>query len=138
MCLVATSWLEYIGNHVYTTKLREDIQEFQLTMTLFLSSLQYPRAADFAMSRTTKEEHWERLKSEYDALRITVDNMRMLPNPKRLRRTSSGDESPIVSSSQTTGSSSQGAPTSAPPPVSVQAEDADADTQLAPHQCGGG
>ena len=30
MCLVATSWFECIGNHIYTRQMREDIEEFQL------------------------------------------------------------------------------------------------------------
>jgi hypothetical protein len=141
MCLVATSWIECIGNHIYTRQMREDIEEFQLKMTMFLTSLEYPVPAseippldDFGNRRTTKEEYWEHLKDEYETLRGMADNMRSAP--KRVRRTPSGDESPFrldnFLSSQTTGSSSQRAPTSAPPPISVEAEDTDADHHAQP------
>ena len=145
MGVVAMSWIECIGNHIYTRQMREDIEEFELKMTMFLTSLEYPVPAseippldEFGNRRTTKEEYWEHLKSEYETLRIMVDNMRSAP--KRVRRTPSGDESPLLRnvrlvdflSSQTTGSSSQRAPTSAPPPISVEAEDTDADHHAQP------
>ena len=136
MCLVATTWFEHIGNHIYTRQMREDIEEFQFKMTMFLTSLEYPKPAsetppldEFGNVRTTKEEFWEHLKDEYDTLRRMSDNIRTAP--KRVRRTPSGDEAPNrmdnFLSSQTTGSSSQRAPTSAPPPISVESEDTDAD-----------
>ena len=135
MCLVATSWIEHIGNHIYTRQMREDIEEFQFKMTMFLTSLEYPKPAsetppldEFGHVRTTKEEYWEYLKNEYDVLRRMTDNMRAAP--KRVRRTPSGDEAPSrmgnFLSSQTTGSSSQRAPTSAPPSTAPIAEDTDA------------
>jgi hypothetical protein len=135
MCLVATTWFEHIGNHIYTRQMREDIEEFQFKMTMFLTSLEYPKPAsetppldEFGHVRTTKEEYWEYLKDEYDVLRRMTDNMR--PAPKRVRRTPSGDEAPIrmdnFISSQTTGSTSQRAPTSAPPSTEPIAEDTDA------------
>ena len=89
---------------------------------------------DFGNRRTTKEEYWEHLKDEYETLRGMADNMRSAP--KRVRRTPSGDEAPFrmgnFLSSQTTGSSSQRAPTSAPPPITVVAEDTDADHHAQP------
>ena len=135
MCLVATTWFEHIGNHIYTRQMREDIEEFQFKMTMFLTSLEYPKPAsetppldDFGNVRTTKEEFWEHLKDEYDTLRRMSDNIRTAP--KRVRRTPSGDEAPNrmdnFLSSQTTGSSSQRAPTSAPPSTEPIAEDTDA------------
>ena len=125
MCLVATTWFEAIGNHIYTRQMHEDIEEFQLKMTKFLTSLEYPKPAsetplldDFGNVRTTKEEYWEHLRDEYDVLRMT-DNMRTAP--KRVRRTPSGDE-PVrlgviavqlepLTSSQAVGSTSHRAPT---------------------------
>jgi hypothetical protein len=141
MCLVATSWIESFGNHIYTRQMREDIEEFQFKMTMFLTSLEYPKPAsetppldDFGNVRTTKEEFWEHLKDEYDTLKRMSDNIRTAP--KRVRRTPSGDEAPNrmnnFLSSQTTGSSSQRAPTSAPPPITVGAEDTDADHHAQP------
>ena len=140
MCLVATSWIEHIGNHIYTRQMREDIEEFQFKMTMFLTSLEYPKPAsetppldEFGEVRTTKEEYWEYMKDEYDVLRRMTDNMRTAP--KRVRRTPSGDEAQTLGvlsvrldnliSSQTTGSTSQRAPTSAPPSTEPTAEDTD-------------
>ena len=123
--------------------MRQDIEEFQFKMTMFLTSLEYPTPASetpsldaFGNVRTTKEEFWEHLKDEYDTLRRMSDNIRTAP--KRVRRTPSGDEAPNplenlrFLSSQTTGSSSQRAPTSAPPPITVGAEDTDADHHAQP------
>ena len=98
-----------------------------MKMTIFLTSLEYPvpdsempRCKDLGNPYSTKEEYWEQLKDECYYLRNMVDNMRTAP--KRVRRTPSGNESPMertvrVSgrSPQLTGSSSQSAPTSAPP-----------------------
>ena len=142
MCLVATSWFECIGNHIYTRQMREDIEEFQFKCTMFLTSLQYPLPVSenppldaWGNQCTTKEEYWEHLKDEFDTLRGMVDNMRSAP--KRVRRTPSGDESPrnvqLVDSrsAQTSGSSSQRAPTTQPP-ISIEAEDEDADHHAQP------
>ena len=85
---------------------------------------------------SAKMEYWQDLKDEYAELKDMVNTMRQ--PAKRVRRNPSGDESPPLES-QTIGSSSQRAPTSAPPPVSVEAEDTDDDTSgLAPHLYGGG
>jgi len=141
MCLVATTWFEHIGNHIYTRQMREDIEEFQFKMTMFLTSLEYPKPAsetppldEFGNVRTTKEEYWEYLKDEYNMLKKVADNMRTAP--KRVRRTPSGDEAPNrmdnFLSSQTTGSSSQRAPTSAPPSTEPIAEDTDAEHHAQP------
>ena len=134
MCGVAKTWFEHIGNHVYTRQITEDIEEFQFKMTMFLTSLEYPKPAsetppldEFGNVRTTKEEYWEYLKDEYNMLKKVADNMRTAP--KRVRRTPSGDEAPIrmdnFISSQTIGSTSQRAPTSAPPSTEPIAEDTD-------------
>jgi hypothetical protein len=97
MVLVAETWIEHIGNHVYTRQMREDIEEFQFKMTMFLTSLEYPKPAsetppldEFGNVRTTKEEYWEYLKDEYNMLKKVADNMRTAP--KRVRRSRSGDE----------------------------------------------
>ena len=146
MGLVATSWLECIGQHTYTTQLREEIAEFQLKMTLFLTYLENPVQASETPPGigSAKEQIWQNLKDEYDVLKDMVDTMQK--PPKRVRRTPFGDESPPLES-QTIGSSSQRAPTSAPPPVSVEAEDtyghqntdeAVDDHHAQPHQCRGG
>ena len=97
MCLVATTWFEHIGNHIYTRQMREDIEEFQFKMTMFLTSLEHPKPAsetppldEFGNVRTTKEEYWEYLKDEYNMLKKVADNMRTAP--KRVRRSRSGDE----------------------------------------------
>ena len=128
MCLVATTWFEAIGNHIYTRQMHEDIEEFQFKMTKYLTALEYPKPAsetplldEFGNVRTTKEEFWEHLKNEYDVLRRMTDNMRMRTAPKRVRRTPSGDE-PVrlgviavqlepLTSSQAVGSTSHRAPT---------------------------
>ena len=129
MCLVAVSWIECVGNHIYTRQLREDVEELNMKMTIFLTSLEYPvpesevpQCNDLGNPYSTKEEYWEHLKDEYQYLSNMFDTMRQ--PPKRVRRTQFGDESPPLES-QTIGSSSQRAPTSAPPPVSVEAEDTD-------------
>ena len=126
MCLVATTWFEHIGNHIYTRQMREDIEEFQFKMTMFLTSLEYPKPAsetppldEFGNVRTTKEEYWEYLKDEYNMLKKVADNMRTAP--KRVRRTPSGDEPVLLGviavqlehliSSQAAGSTSHRAPT---------------------------
>jgi hypothetical protein len=84
------------------------------------------------------------LKDEYGELKDMVNTMRQ--PAKRVRRNPSGDESPPLMS-QTIGSSSQRAPTSAPRPVSVEAESTDDhqntdeavdDHHAQPHQCRGG
>ena len=123
MGLVATSWLECIGQHTYTTQLREDIVAFQLQITVFVSWLENPNEAQETPHRiaSAEEQFWQHLKDEYTELKDMVDTMRQ-PAAKRVRRNPSGDESPPLES-QTIGSSSQRAPTSAPPPVSVEAED---------------
>jgi hypothetical protein len=140
MCLVATSWLESLGNHIYTRTMREDIEEFQLKMTMFLTSLEYPgeQAVEVPVGQRarimTKEEFWGHLKDEYEQLKMLSENIRCAP--KRVRRTPSGDEAPNrmnnFLSSQTTGSSSQRAPTSAPPPITTVAEDTDTDHHAQP------
>ena len=129
MCLVATSWIESIGNHIYMRQTRVDIEELQVNMIEFLSTLQYPippcaflaspvfeNRPDEALrvyvaNRTLKnEDDWDLLKQEFETLRVMVDNMRSAP--KRVRRTPSGDEEPrndmVVDSrsEQTSGSSS--------------------------------
>ena len=146
MCLVATSWVEDIGNHIYTRQMREDIEEFQFKMTMFLTSLEYPKPTsetpsldEFGNVRTTKEEYWEYLKDEYDVLRRMTDNMRTAP--KRVRRTPSGDEAVLLGvigvqlehfiSSQAAGSTSHRAPT-APPSTEPIAEDTDAEHHAQP------
>ena len=139
MCLVATTWFEFIGNHIYTRQMREDIEEFQFKMTMFLTSLEYPTPASetpsldaFGNVRTTKEEYWEYLKDEYNTLRRMTDNMRTAP--KRVRRTPSGDEAVLLDrfiSSQAAGSTSQRAPT-APPSTAPIAEDTDAEHHAQP------
>ena len=142
MCLVATSWIECVGNHIYTRQLREDVEELNMKMTIFLTSLEYPvpesempRCNDLGNPYSTKEEYWEHLKDAFYYLSNMFDNMRTAP--KRVRRTPSGDEPPLrlrglASSPQTTGSSSQRAPTSALPPMSVEAEDTDVDHHAQP------
>ena len=140
MCLVATSWVKSLGNHIYTRTMREDIEEFQLKMTMFLTSLEYPReqAVEALVGQRarimTKEEFWGHLKDEYETLKMMSENIRTAP--KRVRRTPSGDEAPNrmnnFLSSQTTGSSSQRAPTSAPPPITAVAEDTDTDHHAQP------
>ncbi len=40
MCVVAMSWIQGIGDHIYTRQMREDIEEFELKMTMFLTSLE--------------------------------------------------------------------------------------------------
>jgi hypothetical protein len=119
--------------------MREDIEEFQFKMTMFLTSLEYPKPAsetppldEFGNVRTTKEEYWEYLKDEYDVLRRMTDNMRTAP--KRVRRSRSGDEAAWqgvfavrlehLISSLAAGSTSQTAPTSAPPSTEGVALDA--------------
>ncbi len=101
MCLVATTWFEEIGNHIYTRQMREDIAEFQMKMNEFLTSLQYPKPAsetppldDWGNVRTTKEEYWEYLQDEFHVLTQLADNMRTAP--KRARRTRSGDEAAML------------------------------------------
>ena len=146
MCLVAASWLQCIGQHTYTTQLREDIEQFQMQMTLFLTWLEHPNTSQETPQRiaSAKMEYWQDLKDEYAELKDMVDTMRQ--PAKRVRRNPSGDESPPLES-QTIGSSSQRAPTSAPPPVSVEAEDTDGhqntdeavdDHHAQPHQGRGG
>jgi hypothetical protein len=123
MCLVATSWLECMGNHENTTMFRTTIERFQITMRSFLDTLHYPRPSDWMGDRRTVEEMYEQMKRNFDELKIMVDNMRI---------PTSGIESMIVTSSQTTRSNSQGAPTSAPVHwVSIEAEDMDADSHHA-------
>ena len=146
MCLVATSWIESFGNHIYTRQMREDIEEFQFKMTMFLTSLEYPTPASetpsldaFGNVRTTKEEYWEYLKDEYNMLKKVADNMRTAP--KRVRRTPSGDEAAVrgvfavrlehLISSQAAGSTSHRAPT-APPSTEPIAEDTDAEHHAQP------
>ena len=142
MRLVATSWIDDVGTHTYTRQMREDIEELQFKMTMFLTSLQYPLPVSenppldaWGNPCTTKEEYWEHLKDEFDTLRDMVDNMRSAP--KRVRRTPSGDEEPrsvrVVDflSALTRGSSSQRAPTTQPP-IPVEAEDEDADHHAQP------
>jgi len=146
MCLVATTWFEHIGNHIYTRQMREDIEEFQFKMTMFLTSLEYPKPTsetpsldEFGNVRPTKEEYWEYLKDEYDVLRRMTDNMRTAP--KRVRRTPSGDEAVLLGviavqlehliSSQAAGSTSHRAPT-APPSTEPIAEDTDAEHHAQP------
>ena len=133
MCLVAETWIEHIGNHLYTRQMREDIEEFQFKMEMFLTSLEYPVPASeipalnkFGDVPTTKVEYWEYLKGEYDVLNTMTDNIRTAP--KRVHRTPSADAAVLEvlaahrldrmrrrRMSQTTGSTSQTAPTSAPP-----------------------
>ena len=139
MVLVAETWIEHIGNHIYTRQMREDIEEFQFKMTMFLTSLEYPKPAsetppldEFGNVRTTKEEYWEYLKDEYNMLKKVADNMRTAP--KRVRRSRSGDEAAWqgvfavrlehLISSLAAGSTSQTAPTSAPPSTEGVALDA--------------
>ena len=126
MCGVAKTWVEHIGNHVYTRQITEDIEEFQFKMTMFLTSLEYPKPAsetppldEFGNVRTTKEEYWEYLKDEYNMLKKVADNMRTAP--KRVRRTRAGDEAAVrgvfevrlehLISSLAAGSTSHRAPT---------------------------
>ena len=126
MVLVAETWIEHIGNHVYTRQMREDIEEFLFKMTMFLTSLEYPKPTsetpsldEFGNVRTTKEEYWEYLKDEYNMLKKVADNMRTAP--KRVRRTPSGDEAAMLGvfgirlehliSSLAAGSTSHRAPT---------------------------
>jgi hypothetical protein len=126
MVLVAETWIEHIGNHVYTRQMREDIEEFLFKMEQFLTSLEYPKPASetppldrFGNVRTTKEEYWEHLTDEYNMLKKVADNMRTAP--KRVRRTPSGDEAAVrgvfeirlehVISSLAAGSTSHRAPT---------------------------
>ena len=147
MCLVAETWFEHIGNHIYTRQMRDDIEEFLFKMEMFLTSLEYPVPAseippldEFGDVPTTKVDYWEYLKDEYDVLNTMTDNMRTAP--KRVHRTPSGDEAAVLGvlgarldhsrrrlmsrmSSQTTGSTSQTAPTSAPPSTEPIAEDTD-------------
>ena len=78
-------------------------------------------------------EYWQDLKDEYAELKDMVNTMRQ--PAKRVRRNPSGDESPPLMS-RTTGSSSQRAPTRAPPPVSVEADTID-DTQIDVEAVGG-
>ena len=121
MCLVATTWFEHIGNHIYTRQMREDIEEFQFKMTMFLTSLEYPTPA-----------------SETPSL-DAFGNMRTAP--KRVRRTPSGDEAAVLGviavrlehliSSQAAGSTSHRAPT-APPSTEPIAEDTDAEHHAQP------
>ena len=161
MSLVATSWIDVVGNHTYMRQLREDIEELQVNMTMFMTSLQDPRPTtpldDWGNPRTTKEEYWEHLKDEFETLSNMVDTMRSAP--KRVRRTPSGDDAdaeptPLMMPMRsllrlgmstsivvpTSGSSSQGPPRApAQPPIAVEDssleyEDSDAHHHAQPRQ----
>ena len=135
MCLVAASWLQCIGQHTYTTQLREDIEQFQMQMTVLLTWLEHPNTSQASQQQiaSAKMDYWQDLKDEYAELKDMVNTMRQ--PAKRVRRNPSGDESPPLMS-LTTGSSSQRAPTRAPPPVSVEADTID-DTQIDVEAVGG-
>ena len=135
MCLVAASWLQCIRQHTYTTQLREDIEQFQMQMTVLLTWLEHPNTSQASPQQiaSAKMDYWQDLKDEYAELKDMVNTMRQ--PAKRVRRNPSGDESPPLMS-RTTGSSSQRAPTRAPPPVSVEADTID-DTQIDVEAVGG-
>ena len=65
MCLVAASWLQCIGQHTYTTQLREDIEQFQMQMTLFLTWLEHPNTSQDTPQRIASAtmEYWQDLKA---------------------------------------------------------------------------
>ena len=135
MCLVAASWLPCIGPHRYATQLREDIEEFQKQMTLFVTWCENVNTSNDTPQRiaSAKMNYWQDLKDEYAELKDMVNTMRQ--PAKRVRRNPSGDASPPLMS-RTTGSSSQRAPTREPPPVYVEADTID-DTQIDVEAVGG-
>ena len=104
-------------------------------MTLFVTWLENINTSNDTPQRiaSAKMNYWQSLKEEYAELKDMVNTMRQ--PAKRVRRNPSGDESPPLMS-LTTGSSSQRAPTRAPPPVSVEADTID-DTQIDVEAVGG-
>ena len=113
MTLVVTSWLEQVGDHRYTKHVREDLDELNYKLALFLSSLEVPHGHPTIHS--VKDERWVHLKEEFAKLKMMVGNLQK--PTKRLRRTPSGDE---ATEAPTIGSSSQRAPIS-----ECEAEDTD-------------
>ena len=107
MCLVITSWIEQVGDHRYTKMVREDLEELNYKLSIFLRSLEVP-VPDPNYRRMVPDsvrEYWVHLKKEFADFKRMVGNLQ--EPTKRLRRTPSGDEAPEAPA---TGSSSQSAP----------------------------
>ena len=105
MRLVITSWIEQVGDHRYTTVVRDDMEELSYKLALFLSSLEVPVPDPDSWRKVpdSVHEYWVYLKKEFADFKRMVGNLQ--EPTKRLRRTPSGDpEAPA------TGSSSQSAP----------------------------
>ena len=121
MCIIISSWTELVGDHRYTQSMRDDLEELNYKLTLFLSSLERPGLqpqhdhSDPLVQDVSNREIFELLKNEFADFKRMVEIMQ--EPRKRLRRTPSGGEAPDA---QTIGSSSQSALT-----IDADAEDTD-------------
>ena len=89
MCTVIASWDILLGDSLYTTGIKGEVEQLSVKIALFKSSLEVP-AADPEVTVNVNSE-WSSLVSEFEDLKGTMSGF-VMPK-KKLRRNATGDVS---------------------------------------------